>query len=142
MSAGRTLRLRIRLKEPPAGVAFSLQSPKNEPVDPVISDGREVVLAPQVTVAGEGAGLNFTGPFVRRSGAEKHVYFCVGTLAGQHDSPWTRRGKVMLADLPPALVARALAEDRVLEASFVGTARDGGPACTRMRAVGEGWRLV
>lgn len=141
MSAGRPLRLRIRLVEPPAGVAFSLQDARNQPVDPVISDGREVVLEPQVTAAGEGPALNFTGPFVRRSGAEKHVYFCVGTLAGQHDSPWTRRGKVMLADLPPELVARALDEGRVLEARFAGKARDGGPACARMRAL-DGWRLA
>lgn len=141
MTDARSLRLRIRLVEPPTGVAFSLQDAKNQPVGPVISDGREVVLEPQVSVSGEGAGLNFIGPFVRRSGAEKHVYFCAGTLAGQAESCWTRRGKVMLADLPPDLVARALAEDRGLEASFAGTARDGGPACARMQAIG-GWRLI
>jgi hypothetical protein len=91
-------------------------------------------------MADEPAGLRFLGPFVRNAGGVRFVYFASGTQAGQADSCWSRRGKVVL-DMPPELARRAVASGRRLEARVQGTAKDGGPACATVKLL-DGWRAI
>lgn len=132
--AGQPLHLRITLVAPVAGVMYALQ--KDEaPINQIMSDGRDLSLDVTVSFIEDGKGVRYLSPFVKNQGGRRFIYFRVGTSAGQHDSPWTRRGKVWFEDLPDALAREAAATGRRLEARFVGVARDGGPSCATVRPV-------
>jgi hypothetical protein len=133
-----TLTLRVTLIAPPAGVWFSLQEGDATPVQQVICTGADLTFDIPVRVAEGPKGLRFLGPYVRAEGQRRFVYYRSGRLAGQHDTPWTRRGKVFLTDIPEALVREAAASGRPLAASFPGTAKDGGPSCATVRPL-DGW---
>lgn len=96
---GQTLNLRITLVAPPAGVLYALQDGE-EPVGQMLADGGGLSLEVSVRFVEDDKGVRYLGPFVKNQGGRRFVYFRVGALAGQHDSPWTRRGKVWLEDLP------------------------------------------
>jgi hypothetical protein len=134
---GQTLNLRITLVAPPAGVLYALQDGE-APVGQVMADGGDLSLDVSVRFVEDGKGVRYLGPFVKNQGGRRFVYFRVGTSAGQHDSPWSRRGKVWLEDLPVALAREAVATGGRLEARFPGVARDGGPSCATVRPIG-GW---
>ena len=58
--------------------------------------------------AGSAAGsADFSGPIVQGPRGGRFVYVDIGTLAGQPDTPWTRRLKVPLAGLTSGLIRRA-----------------------------------
>lgn len=137
----QTLTLRITLVAPPAGVMYSLQDDKDQVVRPVLSDGADLTLEVTVRFVEDEKGVRYLGPFVKNQGGRRFVYYRVGTLAGQHDSPWTRRGKVWFEDLPEALAREAAASGRTVAARFPGKAKDGGPSCATVRPVGE-WRMA
>ncbi len=134
---GQTLHLRITLVAPPAGVLYALQDGE-EPVGHVLADGGDLSLDVSVKFVEDGKGVRYLGPFVKNQGGRRFVYFRVGTSAGQHGSPWTRRGKVWFEDLPVALAREATASGRRLEARFPGTGKDGSPSCATVRPIG-GW---
>lgn len=135
------LNLRITLVAPPAGVAYSLQK-DDAPYAIVLSDGGDLSLDVSVRLAEDEKGARYLGPFVKNQGGRRFVYYRVGTCAGQHDSCWTRRGKVWFEDLPIALAREAAANGRRLEARFPGVARDGGPSCATVRPLPPGWRML
>ena len=138
--AGQPLHLRITLVAPPAGVIYSLQR-DDAPVGQTLSDGADLSLDVTVSLVEDGKGVRYLGPFVKNQSGRRFVYFRVGASAGQHHSPWTRRGKVWFEDLPVELAREAAATGRRLEARFPGRARDGGPSCATVRPIG-GWRLL
>jgi hypothetical protein len=79
-----------------------------------------------------------TGPFVRREGPERRfVYIRIGTSAGDHAAPWSRRAKIDIHDIPRAM----LVPDALLEVHLPGRGKDGTPACATVRPV-TGWRPV
>ena len=63
----------------------------------------------------------------------------VGTAAGQRLSPWTRRMKIDIHDIDPALLDAAIAGG-VLEVTIDGTLPDGSPACATIKPVV--WRVI
>ena len=132
--------IRIRLVAPPAGVMFSLQEGDVTPVGAVWSTGADLAFDVPVRVAEGPKGLRFLGPYVRAEGQRRFVYYRSGQSAGQHDTTWSRRGKVFLTDIPEVLVREAVATGRPLEAAFAGTAKDGGPSCAAVRPT-AGWSL-
>lgn len=87
-------------------------------------------------------GPRLLGEFVRREGPERRfVYIAVGGQAGDPASPWSRRVKLDVHDLPAALLEQALA-GAVLEARLPGRdPRDGGPSCATLKPLG-GWRVA
>jgi len=133
----RPLILRITLIAPPAGVLFSLQEGDAAPVEAQRADGGDLAFEVTVRVAEGPKGLRFLGPFVRREGERRFVYLRVGKSAGDHGSPWERRVKVFITDIPEDLVRAA---DR-LAASFPGTMKDGTPVCATVKPV-DGWRPI
>lgn len=129
MAARRQLILRLVLTAPPPGVLFSLQDKDGSPVDAVMSDGLDLAFDIPVDVADGDGGPRYFGPFVRANSGEKFVYIASGGQAGQKNTEWTRRLKVMLASIPADLAANG----GRIEARIPGTMKDGGPVCAAYR---------
>ncbi len=131
------VRARIVIEHPVVGVLHSLQQ-DDAPLGPQRSQaGDPLAFEVPLRVA---AGSKFFGPQVRREGPERRfVYIRVGACAGDRAAPWTRRMKIDIHDVDPALVERARA-GAVLEATINGTLADGSPACATIRPVI--WRAV
>jgi hypothetical protein len=140
----QTVRCRITVVNPPAGVKFAMQRGRNELVAPSHSTADRIAfdftlrLGPPLP-----SGLpNFLGEFAQGTPADRFVYVNSGQRAGQHDWRWNRRAKIKLAGIGIELLTKALAlPDATLEAEIAGTARDGGPACATVPILGSGWRL-
>lgn len=138
MAAGQAITLRITLEDPVPGVTYSLQDGKSAPVGPMVATDAPLSFDVPVRLA---PGPTFLGEFVRREGPQRRfVYIAIGGQAGDHASPWSRRIKLDIHDLPGALLEKALAGD-ILEARLPGRAKDGGPSCATLKPVG-GWRVV
>ena len=141
----REIRLRIRVVDPPPGVAFCLQRGRDEVVTPVIADGSDIVfeLSARLGEIPGGSGPNFLGPFTQGPASARFVYVNSGARAAQWESCWTRRAKVPLSGIDAAQIEEALRSgDCVLEARIAGRARDGGPACATVPLLDGGWRAV
>lgn len=137
--------LRITVLRPPAGVQLCLQSGKADLVSPTVPAGEDVSFDLAVRVkdpGGKGLPPRFLGPFTQGPPEARFVYVCVGTLAGQASSCWTRRAKVPLAGLTWPLVREAMKHPAArLEARYHGTLADGSPSCATVDLPG-GWRVV
>jgi hypothetical protein len=134
------LRLRLLVVGPPRGVAFAMQRGRaslvapNRGADPLVFDF-EIVVDPT------GDPPRLTGELTQGPPAARFVYINSGTSAGEASSPWTRRAKVPLFCIPPALIRTALAKNATLQASIAGTGKDGGPACASVPLLSP-WVLV
>jgi hypothetical protein len=130
MAAGQKITLRLTIRDPVAGVAYSLQNKKSEPVGMVVAGDGSLSFDVPLNVA---PGPRFLGQFVRREGATRRfVYIAIGEQAGDSSSLWNRRAKIDIHDLPADLLEKALAGS-VVEAYLPGRAKDGGPACATVR---------
>jgi hypothetical protein len=138
------LPLRITLERPPKGVAFSLQRGKEGQEPPSQTSDDKIVFDFTMRVAGDRNGPpNFRGPYLQGSTANRFIYVRSGTLAGQEDSPWTRRVKVFLAGITWGQIDQVLSgTDTVLEARIAGASRDGGPATATVPLLGGGWKVA
>lgn len=136
-AAQSEIRARIVIEQPVPGVLHSLQQ-DDAPLDARRSSGgAPLVFDFPLRVA---PGPKFFGPQVRREGpVRRFVYVRIGTAAGDKASPWTRRMKIDIHDVDPALLDAAIAGG-VLQATIGGTAKDGSPACATIRPVT--WRVV
>jgi hypothetical protein len=132
------IRMRLVIEAPVAGVLHSLQDKKNHPVDPKRSAGGEpLVFDFPIRIA---AGPKFYGEQVRSEGpVRRFVYIAIGRSAGEHLSPWTRRMKIDVHDIPQALLDGAISGKRLV-GTVLGTGKDGTPACATVRV--KGWRLT
>jgi hypothetical protein len=131
------IRVRIVIEQPVPGVLHSLQE-DDAPLDPKLSKaGEPLAFDFPLRIA---PGPKFYGKQVRPEGpVRRFVYIRIGTAAGQHLSPWTRRMKIDIHDIDQALLDEAVAGG-VLQGTIDGTAKDGGPACATIRPVT--WRVV
>jgi hypothetical protein len=137
------LPLRIVIEDPVPVVAIAVQkgaSGKAELVPPASASPQALAFELEVTAAGAlpDGRPRFLGPCVQGPPAARFVYLCVGQMAGQPGSPWTRRVKVPLGGLDWPLI-EALAPGQRLTARIAGRARDGGPACASVPLLGAGW---
>lgn len=131
--------MRIVVRRPAAGVAYSLQTKDGGPFDSKAS-ANGGALAFDFTVR-VGPGPMFLGDQVRREGSvRRFVYIRIGKMAGDAGSPWSRRMKIDIHDLDSALLDRAAAGEGVIEMVVDGTAKDGSPACATVKA--ESPRIV
>jgi hypothetical protein len=130
------VRFRIVIKDPVPGVLHSLQE-DDRPLYPKQSrDGEPLQFEFPVRIGQQDDGsLRFLGKQVRREGKERRfVYIRIGAAAGQCLSPWSRRMKIDIHDIDPALIERGL-KGATLEGRINGTAKDGSPACATIRPV-------
>ena len=139
MPAGQEIILRLTIDDPVAGVAYSLQDKASTPVGAVRAGDGPLSFDVPVRVA-QAPKTRLLGELVRAEGPERRfVYIAIGGQAGDAGSAWSRRVKVDIHTLPPALLAKALA-GAVLEARLPGRDKDGGPACATLRPIG-GWSV-
>lgn len=92
-----------------------------------------------VRLKGPASDGRYNGEFVRTAVGRRYIYVAWGKLAGQPESCWERRAKIMLESLDPAMADAALKEGKRLEARINGRARDGSPACARVPVE---WRVI
>lgn len=129
--------LRLTIADPVPGVRYSLQQ-DDAPFEPVTAGDAPLSFDVPIRLS---ADNRFLGPFVRREGPERRfVYIRIGQSAGDHASCWTRRAKIDIHDIPPALLDQARA-GRTLEVGLPGKGTDGSPACATVRPI-AGWRAV
>src|SRR5579875_1955187 len=130
MTSAREITLRLTIEDPVSGLAYALQNKKSEPVGAVVAGTEPLSFEVPVQVA---PGPRFPGEFVRSEGqTRRFVYIAIGAQAGDGASPWSRRAKIDIHDLPPELLDRALAGE-VLEARLAAKDKQGGPACATRR---------
>lgn len=135
--ADTPITLRLTLADPVPGVRYSLQKDA-APFEPVTAGNGPLSFDVPIRLS---ADNRFLGPFVRREGpARRFVYIRIGTSAGDHASPWSRRAKIDIHDIPPALLDRAR-EGRTLEVVLPGRGKDGSPACATVRPTTP-WRAL
>lgn len=129
--------LRLTIADPVPGVRYSLQL-DDAPHEPVTGTDAPLSFDVPIRLADDGRVL---GPFVRREGKDRRfVYIRIGTSAGDHASEWSRRAKIDIHDIPPALLDRARA-GAVLEVVLPGRGKDGTPACATVRPI-KGWAAL
>ena len=139
--------LRIVLEKPPPGVDFGIQKGRGsnyETIQTQRSAGGDLTFEFSVVVkpASATGAVDFGGPIVQGPRGARFVYVDIGAFAGQRDTPWSRRLKVPLTGITPALVRRGSSgTNDVLEARVPGTGRDGSPSCASVKDFG-GWIAV
>jgi hypothetical protein len=139
------LPLRITLVNPPVGVLFALQRRKDELVDPKRSTAADLSFDLTIRIKGDPdlGSARFLGEFVQGPTGAKFVYVRVGTMAGDHFSPWTRRVKIPLAGLNwDKMIGAHNKPKHILEARIPGADRKGEPICASVKLLGAGWQLV
>lgn len=135
--ADTAITLRLTIADPVPGVRYSLQK-DDAPHEPVTATDASLSFDVHVRLSDDG---RFLGPFVRREGKERRfVYIRIGTSAGDHASEWSRRAKIDIHDIAPALLDQARA-GRTLEVILPGRGKDGTPACATVRSV-KGWTAL
>jgi len=139
----RQVRFRVVLESPPAGVAFGLQKGSgsvSETIQTQQSKGLDLTFEFSAEATNT-AAPDFRGPVVQGPRGQRFVYIDIGTTAGQAGSPWSRRLKVPFRDITPAMIERALKDDRVLETRVPGTGKDGTPTCATVKPF-DGWTIA
>lgn len=135
--ADTSITLRLTLADPVPGGRYSLQK-DDLPFEPVTATDAALSFDVAVRLSDDGRLL---GPFVRREGTvRRFVYIRIGQSAGDHASPWSRRAKIDIHDIPADLLTLARA-GRVLEIVLPGRGKDGSPTCATVRST-TGWRAV
>lgn len=129
--------LRIVFVRPPTGVMFCVQGRPQEFFGRVVSTGADVAFEVPVRVVPTDPP-RFLGVVAQGPPAERFVYVCSGTSAGDPTSPWTRRAKIPLASIKRTQVRAG----GTLEVRVDGVAKDGGPACATVPLLGKGWSLA
>jgi hypothetical protein len=129
------LTLRIVLERPPEGVDFGIQKGRGSGYETILrqrSAGGDLSFEISVQVK---AGGDFGGPIVQGPRGGRFVYVDIGTYAGQTGTQWSRRLKIPLSGITPAMIRAG----KVLEARVAGTGKDGGPTCGTATQF-NGWR--
>ena len=125
-----TIRIRITLVAPLAGVAFCLQDKDNVLSQQTLSTGADISfdLSFERDADGRIRGKHAMGP-----PAQRFFYVNSGTSAGQFGSVWTRRAKISLMNLPAGTS---------FAGSIRGTNKDGGPVCASVPLLDGGWAVT
>lgn len=137
--------LRITVIQPPPGVAWAVQSARSELIGPDQITETQIVFDLTVRLGRPrpDGQLTLLGAVTQGPPASRFVYVNSGSRAGQTDSCWDRRAKVPLTGITRQLIDRVRQNPGArLEAQFMGTGPDGGPACATVRLLDGGWRLT
>jgi Family of unknown function (DUF5990) len=138
----REVPFQITVLNPPPGVEFRLQHGPSELVAPSRESATAISFDFTLRIeSGADGQLRLLGPFAQGPPAKRFVYVNSGKRAGQCESCWDRRAKVLLDGIDASLIERATAANAAIETQIAGTGRDGGPACATVPLIG-GWRVV
>ena len=135
--------LRIVLETPPPGVDFGIQKGRGslfEVIQKQRSKGGDLSFEFSVGVKNaDGSGTpDFNGPIVQGPRGGRFVYVDIGKVAGQLDTPWSRRLKVPLTGMTASQIRGATSGAGVLSTRVPGTGKDGGPSCASVKDF-AGW---
>jgi len=125
-----TIEIRITLVAPPAGVSFCLQDKNSVLSQQNLSTGADLSFDLQFERDEDG---RVRGKMAMGPPAQRFFYVNSGTSAGQIGSPWTRRAKISLMNLPPG---------RKFAGSIRGMNKDGGPVCASVPLMDGGWAVT
>jgi hypothetical protein len=137
------IRLRLVIEKPVPGVMLSLQDKASKPVNALTPGKADVSFEFSIRVGPDpkGEGWKFYGEHVRSEGPTRRFFYIgVGAGAGQTGTHWSRRMKIDIHDIPPALIEKAV-KGKVLEAHIAGTGKDGTPACASVPLL-KAWKAV
>jgi hypothetical protein len=134
--------MRITVTRPVPGVTMQVQKGRDELIPPAEASAQAVSFYFEITVDTSGPLPNFLGKFAQGPKGQRFVYVNSGTYAGQQNTCWSRRAKILLMSITQKQIDEALSSPGArLEAEIMGTGRDGGPMCASVPVVG-GWRVV
>jgi hypothetical protein len=111
------------------------------PAEPVPGDAAAAHWDVDVRVVVDELGIDLRGPVVQGRRGDRFVYLTWGDVGADGSFAMFRRAKLMIADIEPALLAAAAAEDGSLVAEVALTDERGGPSCARLRPPAVVWRL-
>jgi hypothetical protein len=138
-----SLRIRLTLIDPPAGVTYGIQRGKGAKysVDFAQTPKRgDVTFDFAVDVVERNGAANFLGEYVQGPPGRRFIYVDVGKYAGQDRTPWARRTIIRLDGITSSMVRRASKAGHRLAARIRGTGSDGGPSCATVAPIG-GWTV-
>ncbi|MET0291777.1 MAG: DUF5990 family protein [Steroidobacteraceae bacterium] len=133
--------MRITVVAPPPGVLWALQLGRDELVKPSSAANGNISFDFTAEVVAAGTGFRLRGPAVQGRPGGRFVYLCIGTYAGQTDTPFARRAKVELESISRELVDAASKSNAALEARFEGADSKGEPVCATVKLSNGGWRI-
>src|SRR5690242_1433856 len=123
------IQIRILVSEPLAGVAMMVQDGKDKLLPPLESSEAAHVFEFPITVDLSSGSPNFVGRFAQGPKDSRFVYVNSGSYAGVSHSCWSRRAKVSLMSITREQIEKAVEANAVIETSFPGVGKDGGPTC-------------
>jgi hypothetical protein len=112
-----------------------------EPVGLVPADADTAEWVVDVRVESTDDGLDFKGPAVHGKKGERFLYLTWGDVGPSGSFAMFRRAKLMLGDIDPALVRRAVGDGLALEGAIDLTDDRGGPRCARVHPPALVWSL-
>jgi hypothetical protein len=128
------VRLRLSVITPPSGVAHCLQGKDGVSVDVRMSTGKTMLFELPARLEEGKSGWRFLGDFVRTEGkTRRFVYVAIGQAAGQQGTEWSRRAKVDLPEITPAMIRAAQGGGLVLDGAYQGTDAKGTPSCATVK---------
>jgi hypothetical protein len=136
------LPIRIVVLHVPPGVTFAIQRGKHELLPPARAKDGSLIFELSIRASRrEGGGSpNVLGPYAQGKPDDRFIYLNSGTMAGQHDSCFTRRAKIKTGGITWKLIDQALAQGGRLETQIEGRAGDGGPCCATVPLL-DGWKI-
>ncbi len=132
--------LRINVLAPLNGVAMMVQDGKDKLLPPIESSSAAHVFEFPISVDLGSSSPNFLGRFAQGPKDARFVYVNSGTYAGHSHSFWGRQAKVSLMSITLDQIEKAVARNAVIETSFPGVGRDGGPTCASVKGIE--WKVV
>lgn len=140
--AKREVPIRLVAVDPPPdaanGVRFGLQE-KNGTVDAVPATGTTTFDTMIELVPAGGSAQDFRGLHVHGRRGDRFIYLSWGIDDPAGSYVMVARAKIMLADLPPDLLAAAAAGEVGLECRLAATNAKGQPASGTIRPPGLEW---
>jgi len=127
--------LRITVLAPLKGVAMMVQEGKDKLLPPIESSTDAHVFEFPISVDLTSGSPNFLGRFAQGPKDARFVYVSSGTYAGISHSCWGRRAKVPLMSITREQIEKAVSGNLVIETSFPGVGKDGGPTCASVKGI-------
>ena len=114
---------------------MTVQDGKDKLLPPKESSAAALVFEFPITVDLSSGSPNFLGRFAQGPKDSRFVYVNSGSYAGVSHSFWSRRAKVSLMSITQEKVEKALGDNVVIETSFPGVGKDGGPTCASVKGI-------
>jgi hypothetical protein len=137
-----TIHLRVLVRNPIPGVAVAMQIGRDDLQAPKPATKAKLTFETEAKVVPAPSGeLRLTGSAIQGPPAARFIYVNWGRRAGQKDTVWDRRAKVMLTGVDRKLIEACQTKGAILETEINGTGSDGGPCCATVPLLG-GWRMA